>query len=122
MQRQRAQVSLVHRLPIYGPPIGIHVTHRVLAFPLFGHLLGMAIATTKRKEPALIRRAALNAFATAVVQVLVAGAMIGMQFPRVQVASPGVRNAPVARGRRPCNSQLEGAHRRAEQAAMSAAA
>jgi heme a synthase len=68
---------------IYGPPIGIHVTHRILAFLLFGHLLGMAIATTRRKEPVLIRRAARIAFATAVIQVLVAGAMIGMQFPPV---------------------------------------
>lgn len=66
---------------IYGPPIGIHVTHRVLAFLLFGHLLGMVIATTRRKEPLLIRRAARIAFATAVIQVLVAGAMIGMRFP-----------------------------------------
>ena len=68
---------------IYGPAIGIHVTHRILAFLLFGHLLGMAIATGKRKEPPVIRRAALIAFATAVIQVIVAGAMITMQFPPV---------------------------------------
>ena len=68
---------------IYGPAIGIHVTHRILAFLLFGHLLGMAIATGRRKEPPVIRRAALIALATAVVQVIVAGAMITMQFPPV---------------------------------------
>lgn len=66
---------------IYGPAIGIHVTHRLLAFLLFGHLLGMAIATSRRKEPPMIRRAARFAFAAAVLQVLIAGAMIGMQFP-----------------------------------------
>ena len=68
---------------IYGPAIGVHVTHRILAFLLFGHLLGMAIATARRKEPPVIRRAAVTAFATAVAQVLVAAAMIGMQFPPV---------------------------------------
>ena len=66
---------------IYGPAIGVHVTHRILAFLLFGHLLGMAIATSRRKEPPVIRRAARIAFATAVIQVIVAGAMIGMHFP-----------------------------------------
>jgi heme A synthase len=68
---------------IYGPAIGVHVTHRILAFLLFGHLLGMAIATGRRKEPPVIRRAALIAFATAIIQVIVAGAMITMQFPPV---------------------------------------
>ena len=68
---------------IYGPAIGIHVTHRILAFLLFGHLLGMAIATGRRKEPPVIHRAALTAFAAAVIQVIVAGAMITMQFPPV---------------------------------------
>lgn len=66
---------------IYGAPLYIQVIHRILAFLLFGHLLGMAIATAKRKEPPVIRRAAWLAFSSAVVQVLVAAAMIGMSFP-----------------------------------------
>ncbi len=66
---------------IYGPPLAIHVTHRILAFFLFGHLLGIAIATGKRKEPTIIRRVARIAFGAAVVQVLVAAAMIEMHFP-----------------------------------------
>jgi heme A synthase len=66
---------------IYGTALYVHVVHRILAFLLFGHLLGMAIATGKRQEPPVIRRAAWLAFAAAVVQVLVAGAMIGMRFP-----------------------------------------
>ena len=61
----------------------IQVIHRILAFLLFGHLLGMAIATGKRKEPALIRRAAWAAFGAGVIQVLVAAAMIEMHFPPV---------------------------------------
>jgi len=66
---------------IYGAPLTIQVTHRILAFLLFGHLLGMAIATGKRREPAVIRQAAWFAFSAAVVQVLVAAAMIEMHFP-----------------------------------------
>ena len=66
---------------IYGAPLSIHVTHRILAFLLFGHLLGIAIAAGKRKEPASVRRAAWIAFSAAVIQVLVAGAMIGLRFP-----------------------------------------
>ena len=68
---------------IYGAPLTIQVIHRILAFLLFGHLLGMAIATGKRKEPALIRRAAGAAFGAGVIQILVAAAMIEMHFPPV---------------------------------------
>ena len=66
---------------IYGAPLTIHVTHRILAFLLFGHLLGITIATEKRKEPAIIRRAARIAFGAVVLQVIVAAAMIEMKFP-----------------------------------------
>jgi heme A synthase len=66
---------------IYGPPLYIQVVHRILAFFLFGHLLGIAIATGKRGEPSVVRQAAWLAFGAAVVQVLVAAAMIGMHFP-----------------------------------------
>jgi heme a synthase len=66
---------------IYGMPLAIQVTHRILAFLLFGHLLGMAISAGKRREPPMIRRAAWVAFSAAVIQVLVAAAMIEMHFP-----------------------------------------
>jgi heme A synthase len=65
----------------YGRPLTIQLTHRVLAFLLFGHLLGIALMARKRGEPAVIRRAAWAAFGAAVVQVLVAAAMIEMYFP-----------------------------------------
>jgi heme A synthase len=68
---------------IYGDALVVHVTHRILAFLLFGHLLGIAIATGKRKEPPVIRRAAQLTFGIAVIQVLVAAAMIEMRFPPV---------------------------------------
>ncbi|HMA20410.1 MAG TPA: COX15/CtaA family protein, partial [Gemmatimonadaceae bacterium] len=66
---------------IYGTPLTVHLTHRILAFLLFGHLLGIAMMARKRGEPAIIRRAAWLAFSAAVVQVLVAAAMIEMHFP-----------------------------------------
>ena len=66
---------------IYGAPLSIQITHRILAFLLFGHLLGMAISTGKRKEPRVIRQAAWLAFSSALLQVIVAAAMIEMHFP-----------------------------------------
>jgi heme A synthase len=66
---------------IYGAPLTVHVVHRILAFLLFGHILGMAIATGKRSEPPIIKRAAKVAFAAVVLQVIVAAFMIEMNFP-----------------------------------------
>lgn len=67
---------------IYGPPLTVHVIHRILAFIVFGHLLGMAVATGKRREPAIIKLAARVAFAAVLLQVIVAALMIEMNFPR----------------------------------------
>lgn len=64
-----------------GSPLMVQITHRVLAFLLFGHLLGIAIAVQKRHEPVMIVRVARIAFGTALAQVLVAAAMIEMHFP-----------------------------------------
>ena len=66
---------------IYGAPLTIHLIHRVLAFLLVGHLLGITIATGKRKEPLIVRRAARIAFGAVLLQVIVAAAMIEMNFP-----------------------------------------
>lgn len=68
---------------IYGPPLTIQVTHRALAFLLFGHLGLMAIAAGKRREPLAVRRAAWAAFGAAILQIAVAGAMILLGFPPV---------------------------------------
>lgn len=65
----------------YGTPLTVHLTHRVLAFLLFGHLLGITILAGKRGEPRLIQRAAWLTFTAAVAQMLVAAAMIEMHFP-----------------------------------------
>jgi len=64
-----------------GSPLAVQITHRILGFLILGHLIGMAIAVGKRKEPRAIVRAARFALATAVLQILVAAAMIEMHFP-----------------------------------------
>lgn len=67
----------------YGNELYVQVIHRILAFLLFGHLLGIVIATSRRNEPAIIVRAARFAFGAALLQVFVAAAMIEMHFPPV---------------------------------------
>jgi heme A synthase len=59
----------------------IQFTHRILAFLLFFHLLGVAIAVRRRGEARLIIRAAAVAFGTVLVQLVVAAAMVEMQLP-----------------------------------------
>jgi cytochrome c oxidase assembly protein subunit 15 len=61
----------------------IQLTHRVLAFLLFFHLLGVAIGVARRGENAIITRAALSAFALTAIQIAIAGAMIGLGLPPV---------------------------------------
>jgi heme A synthase len=64
-----------------GTPLVVHIVHRVLALLLFGHLIGIMVATGRRKEPRLIRLAARTTFFAALLQVLIAAAMIEMHFP-----------------------------------------
>ena len=59
----------------------IQFTHRILAFLLFFHLLGLAIAVRRRGEARLIIRAAWIAFATVLTQLVVAAALVEMQLP-----------------------------------------
>jgi len=67
----------------HGSELYVQIIHRALAFLLFGHLLGIVIGTSRRKEPAVIVRAARIAFVAVILQVLVAAAMIEMHFPPV---------------------------------------
>ena len=69
-----------------GTPSGashVQLTHRVLAFLLFFHLLAMAVAVRKRGENSAVQRAAWTAFGATLLQLLVAAAMIGMRLPPV---------------------------------------
>ena len=66
-----------------GTPLTVHIIHRIAAFLLLGHLIGMFVSVRRRREPKLIRRAAGIALAAAVTQVMVAAVMIEMHFPAV---------------------------------------
>jgi len=68
---------------VAGGAVHVQLTHRVLAVLVVLHLLGMVMALRKRREAAVVRRAAAIAFGLGVLQLLVAGAMIGMHLPSV---------------------------------------
>jgi heme A synthase len=66
-------------------PSAVHVqlTHRVIAVLLILHLLGMLIAQRKRQVVPVVKRALVIAFSLGILQLLVAGAMIGMRLPPI---------------------------------------
>lgn len=66
-------------------PAAVHVqlTHRVLAVLLVLHLVGLVMGLRKRREAPVVRRAAAIALSLGVLQLVVAGAMIGMRLPPV---------------------------------------
>jgi heme A synthase len=64
-----------------GTPLNIQVTHRIIAFLLLGHLIGISIGVRKRGETRAVRVAAWTALGVVILQVLVAGAMVGMHLP-----------------------------------------
>ena len=63
--------------------VHVQLTHRVLAVLVVLHLFGMVMALRKRREATVVRRAAAIAFGLGVLQLLVAGAMIGLHLPPV---------------------------------------
>lgn len=65
----------------HGTPLWIQVTHRIIAFLLLGHLIGISVGVRKRGEARAIRNAAWAALGVVVLQVLVAAAMVEMHFP-----------------------------------------
>jgi heme A synthase len=78
------------QFPLCGanPDIGVaarsvQLMHRILAFLLILHLLGVVIVTNARKasEAPIVLRAARVAFGLSLLQLVVAGAMIGMHLP-----------------------------------------
>ena len=64
-----------------GAPLAIQVTHRIIAFLLLGHLIGVAIGVRKRAEPRPIRVAAWTALGIVTLQIVVAAAMVEMHLP-----------------------------------------
>ena len=66
-------------------PAAVHVqlTHRVLAVIVVLHLFGLMVGFRRRREPAIVRRASVIAVSLGVLQLLVAGTMIGLRLPPV---------------------------------------
>ncbi|MGH7486697.1 MAG: COX15/CtaA family protein, partial [bacterium] len=65
----------------HGEPLWIQATHRIIAFLLLGHLIGIAIGVRKRGEAKPIRSAAWSALGIVLLQILVAAAMVEMRLP-----------------------------------------
>ena len=66
---------------VQGAAVHVQLTHRIIAVLLVLHLFGVVMALRKRRESPLIRRVAMIAFSLGILQLLVAGAMIGMHLP-----------------------------------------
>jgi heme A synthase len=59
------------------------LTHRIVAFLLFFHSIGLAMGLRRRGEHPVVVRAARVVAGAIVLQILVAGAMIGLKLPPV---------------------------------------
>jgi heme A synthase len=68
---------------VTGAPLDIQLLHRLLAFILFFHVLGLVIGVTRRSEPPPVVRAAQIAGALVVAQVAIAAAMVELRLPPV---------------------------------------
>jgi heme A synthase len=66
---------------IPNPTQHIQLVHRILAFLLFFHLLGLAIGIRRRGDSSLMVRAAFVAFGAVLAQIVVAAALVEMQLP-----------------------------------------
>lgn len=64
-----------------GTPLLLHASHRIIAFLLLGHLIGLVIGVRRRAEPRPIRAAAWTALSIAALQIVVAAAMVEMHLP-----------------------------------------
>lgn len=63
--------------------VHVQLTHRILAFLLIFHLLGMLVVSRRKQVAPVVKRALAVAFSLGILQLLVAGAMIGMRLPPV---------------------------------------
>lgn len=63
------------------PTQHIQMTHRILAFLLFFHIMGLLIGFTRRREAPLVLRAVRWAFALVCAQLVIAAAMVELHLP-----------------------------------------
>jgi cytochrome c oxidase assembly protein subunit 15 len=68
-------------VPTAGGALHVQLTHRVLAFLLFLHLVGLAIAVTRRGESRPVVRAAQLAAGLVIAQLIVAAALVELHLP-----------------------------------------
>jgi heme A synthase len=68
-------------IAVSGPPLHIQVTHRVLAFLLWFHMIAHPILIHRRRESILVQRAAWAAMGAITLQVIVAAGMVELQLP-----------------------------------------
>jgi heme a synthase len=64
-----------------GGPLYIQVTHRIIAFLLLGHLIGIVIGVRRRAETRAVRTAAMTALSVAILQIVIAAAMVELHLP-----------------------------------------
>lgn len=68
---------------VHGMPLAIQITHRVLAFLLFFHLVGGVVALTRRGGAGVVGRAAWVALVAVVLQLAVAAVLVESHLPPV---------------------------------------
>lgn len=68
-------------LPQFGAQ-HVQFTHRIIAFLLLGHLIGLAVALAKRGDAATVVRAGRIALAAVVTQIVVAAALVLLYLPQ----------------------------------------
>ncbi len=64
-----------------GAPLYIQVAHRVIAFLLLFHMIGVIVGVRRRREPTLLQRAAWFGLGAISVQVIIAAGMVEMHLP-----------------------------------------
>ncbi|HEX5437698.1 MAG TPA: COX15/CtaA family protein [Gemmatimonadaceae bacterium] len=66
-----------------GRPQHVQLVHRVLAFLLFFHMIGLTIGVARRRELPAVVRAVRTGMGVIVLQILVAAAMVSLYLPPV---------------------------------------
>ncbi len=61
----------------------IQITHRVVAFLLFFHLIGLTIGVRKRGEPAVVSRATMFVLGVVIAQIVIAAVLVETFLPPV---------------------------------------
>lgn len=74
------------------PAQHVQLTHRILAYLLFFHMLGLTIGFTRRREAPIVVRTVQIAFGLVVLQILIAATMVELMLP------PALRSLHQANG------------------------